>query len=108
MRWTYVLNCLEKNTKILLSCYYLLGITQRKLGDFKAALQSLQRALDIGIKLFGEEHQSTADPYHLVHAVLSPVKVISKHLFKIISVPCAYVLNCSEKIMKALLPVTGK
>ena len=37
-------------------CYYSLEITQRKLGDFKAALQSLQCALDIAIKLFGEEH----------------------------------------------------
>ena len=34
------------------------------MGDFKAALQSKQRALDIRIKLFGEEHQSTADCYY--------------------------------------------
>ena len=33
------------------------------MGDFKAALQSKQRALDIRINLFGEEHQSTADCY---------------------------------------------
>ena len=31
------------------------------MGDFQAALQSEQRALEIRIKLFGEEHQSTAD-----------------------------------------------
>ena len=34
------------------------------MGDFKAALQSKQRALDIRIKLFGEEHQSTVDCYY--------------------------------------------
>ena len=31
--------------------------------DYKAALQSKQRALAIRIKLFGEEHESTADSY---------------------------------------------
>ena len=37
-------------------CYYSLGITHRAVGDFKAALQSHQRALGIRIKLFGEEY----------------------------------------------------
>ena len=32
--------------------------------NFKAALQSKQRALEIGIKLFGEEHQSTAHCFY--------------------------------------------
>ena len=31
--------------------------------DYKAALQSEQHALAIRIKLFGEEHESTADSY---------------------------------------------
>ena len=31
--------------------------------DYKATLQSKQRALAIRIKLFGEEHESTADSY---------------------------------------------
>ena len=31
--------------------------------DYKAALQSKQCALAIRIKLFGEEHESTADSY---------------------------------------------
>ena len=31
--------------------------------DYSAALQSHQRALAIRIKLFGEEHESTADSY---------------------------------------------
>ena len=48
------------------SYYYELGITQHKMGDFKAALQSKQRELDIRIKLFGEEHQSTAVSYYSV------------------------------------------
>ena len=34
------------------------------MGDFKAALQSKQRELDIRIKLFGEEHQSLASYYY--------------------------------------------
>ena len=33
------------------------------MGDFTSALQSNQRALDIRIKLFGEEHESTADSF---------------------------------------------
>ena len=33
------------------------------MGDFTLALQSHQRALAIRIKLFGEEHESTADSY---------------------------------------------
>ena len=31
--------------------------------DYKAALYSKERALAIRIKLFGEEHESTADSY---------------------------------------------
>ena len=31
--------------------------------DYKAALQSHQRALEIRIKLFGDEHERTADSY---------------------------------------------
>ena len=33
------------------------------MNEYKAALQSHQRALAICIKLFGEEHGSTADSY---------------------------------------------
>ena len=36
------------------------------MGDFNAAVQSSQRALNIRIKLFGEEHQSTADCYRFL------------------------------------------
>jgi len=37
---------------------------EHKQGEFSSALQSKQRALDIRLKLFGEEHPSTADSYH--------------------------------------------
>ena len=40
-----------------------LGGTQYNIHDYSAALQSEQRALAIRIKLFGEEHESTADSY---------------------------------------------
>ena len=74
VRWTYLLNYLEKNTKARLTAttnwgthsmnYHSLGITQHELGDFKAALQAKQRALDIRIKLFAGEHQSTTYCYY--------------------------------------------
>ena len=34
------------------------------MGDFNSALQSDQRALDIRVKLFGEEHSDTAQSYY--------------------------------------------
>ena len=34
------------------------------MGDFKEDLQFTERALEIRIKLFGEEHQSTTDCYY--------------------------------------------
>ena len=42
------------------------GVTQHSLGNYTAALESNKRALDIRIKLFGEEHPKTADSYHEV------------------------------------------
>ena len=44
--------------------YQLLGDAQHEQGDFSAALQSKQRALNIKLQLFGEHHSSTADSYH--------------------------------------------
>jgi len=44
--------------------YHSLGVTKHQLGDFTAALQSKQRALDMRLKQFGEEHASTANSYH--------------------------------------------
>jgi len=38
--------------------YLSLGVTQSALGDHTSAVQSKQRALDIRLKLFGEEHAS--------------------------------------------------
>ena len=43
-----------------------MGAIQGKQCDFKEALQSYQFALDIRIKLFGEEHQRTAECYRLL------------------------------------------
>ena len=37
---------------------------QRKMQNYSQAVQSAQRALDIWLELFGEEHSSTADSYH--------------------------------------------
>ena len=48
----------------LAACFEDLANTQHSKGDFKAALASKQRTLDIRLKLFGEEHASTADSYH--------------------------------------------
>ena len=62
--------CCENNTfyrlhnEALAACYEVLGNTQHSTGDFKAALASKQRALDIRLKLLGEEHAVTADCYH--------------------------------------------
>ena len=36
--------------------YFSIGVTQHALGNFSSALQSTQRALDIRVKLLGEEH----------------------------------------------------
>ena len=40
------------------------GVTQHAQGDLSSTLQSEQRALDIRLELFGEEHSSTAESYH--------------------------------------------
>ena len=45
--------------------YHSLGVTQHSLRDFTSALQSAQRALDVRIKLLGEDHASTADSLFL-------------------------------------------
>ena len=41
--------------------YHSLGVTKQQLGDLTSALHAHQRALEISLKLFGEEHASTAD-----------------------------------------------
>ena len=41
--------------------YHSLGVTQHSFGDFTSALHSLQRSLDVRIKLFGKDDASTAD-----------------------------------------------
>ena len=62
--------CCENNpfyrlhNEALAACYEVLGNTQHSSGNFNAALDSKQHALDIRLKLFGEEHASTANSYH--------------------------------------------
>ena len=63
MHLTSALNSLEKNTQELLIVNNNLGITQHSLGNFNAALDSYEHALDIRLKLFGEEHEVTAKSY---------------------------------------------
>ena len=47
------------------------------MGDFLSALQSDQRALDIRVKLFGEEHQDTAQSYFSIGVTQNAVDNIS-------------------------------
>ena len=42
------------------------GVTQHSLGNYNAALESEKRALDIRMKLLGEEHPKTANSYRAV------------------------------------------
>ena len=63
MRLTSALNCLKKNADITES-YYSLAVTHLSLGNFDAALDSKQHALDIRLKLFGEQHAVTAKSYY--------------------------------------------
>ncbi|XP_068688368.1 uncharacterized protein [Montipora foliosa] len=46
--------------------YHSLGVTQYSLGDFTSALHSVKQALQVRIKVFGEDHASTADSYDLL------------------------------------------
>ena len=48
----------------LAACYEVLRNTQHSIGNFNAALDSEQHALDIRLELFGEEHAHTANSYH--------------------------------------------
>ena len=62
--------CSEKNPfyrvhkEALAACYEVLGYNQHSTGDFEAARDSKQHTLDVRLKLFGEEHVSTANSYH--------------------------------------------
>ena len=55
--------------------------------DYKASLQSKERALAIHIKLFGEEHESTANSYkglgttqHEMHLLQSSSSYLEKNM----------------------------
>ena len=75
------------------------------MGDFTSALQSHQRALAIRIKLFGEEHKSTADSYSQLgvtqHKMGDFTSALQSHQRAL-----AIRINCLEKNTKALLIVT--
>ena len=58
----------QVHKEALAACYADLGATQHSLGYFNAALDSEQHALDIRLKLFGEEHAVTANSYHSLGA----------------------------------------
>ncbi|KAL9962873.1 hypothetical protein ACROYT_G032023 [Oculina patagonica] len=48
----------------LAKIYWDLGLCQYTKANFSEAIQSLQRALKIRLKLFGDKHSSTADSYY--------------------------------------------
>ena len=50
-------------TEALVKCYIDLGKVYQQEKNYSEALQSNRRALDIAIRFFGEEHESTADSY---------------------------------------------
>ena len=50
------------------------------MGDFLSAFQSDQRAFDIRVKLFGEEHQDTAQSYFSIGVTQNAVDNISSAL----------------------------
>ena len=44
--------------------YYNIGVAQHEMKDYKSALASHQHALQIRLRLFGENHADTARSYH--------------------------------------------
>ena len=56
----------ERHQEALAQNYMELGYIQRQQGNDPEAITSFTNALDMRIKLFGEEHSQTADSYHLV------------------------------------------
>ena len=82
------------------SSYFSLGETQHQMQGYKAALQSHQRALAIRIKLFGKEHESTADSYFSLGVTQHQM-----HDYNAAQQSKQRALNCLEKNMKALLRI---
>ena len=71
--------------------------------DQTSARTPLQRALAIRIKLFGEEHESTADNYREPGVAQNNMhtSIVQSHQ------RWPLVLNCVKTNMKALLTATG-
>ena len=54
---------MEANIQLPPSVMIILGVTQHEMKDYKSALQSHQRALNIRLKLHGDVHPDIADSY---------------------------------------------
>ena len=79
------------------------------MNDYRAALQSEERALAIHIKPFEEDHESTADSYRALAVTQNRMHEYSAALQshqRALAITLS-TLNCLEKIMKALLTATG-
>ena len=57
---------MENYTRAQLKVTIYLGSHNMTKANLTSALQSVQRAIDISVILFGEEHSNTADSYHLL------------------------------------------
>ena len=91
--------------KALMRAYRHLGVTQHAMHDYTSALHSHQPALAIRIKLFGEEHESTADSYRQLGVTQKKCMTTTQH-FNLISVHWLSVLNSLKNNMKAQLTAT--
>ena len=87
-----------------------LAVTQHMIGDFTSALQSEQRALAIRIKLFGEEHRSTADSYrqlgvtqHMMGDFTSTLQSHQWHLLSVTLLSVTFTLKVLMSFRKRIL-----
>ena len=83
-----------------------LGGTQYNMYDYSAALQYEKRALTIRVKLFGQEHESTADSYRELRVTQSNMHDYSAAL-QSHQRALAIHLKDLERNMSALLTATG-
>jgi hypothetical protein len=49
--------------------YHSIAGCQYEMQDYNSALESCQQALDIRLKLFGQESEDTSDSYHLMELI---------------------------------------
>ena len=60
--------------------YYCIAECQCEMQDYDSALESCQQALDIRIKLFGQESEDTSDSYDQMELIRSQLKVCGSSL----------------------------